>query len=49
MSTGEFLPEIPIRRAITHAFRADLLICIGETMRVTPAAEIPAVPTHFNP
>ena len=33
VSTGEFLPEIPIRRAITHAFRADLLICIGEASR----------------
>jgi len=43
VNNGELLPEIAMRRAITHAFRADLLVCIGESMRVTPAAEIPEI------
>jgi len=35
------LPELDLARAEEHSLRADLAICLGTTLRVQPASEIP--------
>ena len=39
---GENLPEIELTKAIQHTAKADLVVMLGSSMRVTPAADIPA-------
>ena len=40
---GEMLPESALRRASALAARADLIICIGTSLEVQPAAGLPTV------
>eukprot|EP01137_Pigoraptor_chileana_P014041 Opistho-2@68217 len=38
---GESLPERALNRAFSHGRRADVCICLGSSLRVTPAAHVP--------
>lgn len=38
---GEMLPEKPLRRAVELATMADLILCIGSSLEVQPAAGLP--------
>eukprot|EP00658_Telonema_sp_P-2_P021954 TRINITY_DN18761_c0_g1_i1.p1 TRINITY_DN18761_c0_g1~~TRINITY_DN18761_c0_g1_i1.p1 ORF type:complete len:334 (+),score=41.85 TRINITY_DN18761_c0_g1_i1:43-1044(+) len=37
------LPHPPMKTATCHAFRADLMVCLGDTLHVTPAGDIPKI------
>jgi NAD-dependent SIR2 family protein deacetylase len=39
---GQTLPEAPLEKAMDHASKANLCIALGSSLRVTPAADIPA-------
>lgn len=39
---GEGLPEMPLRRGFAFAEEADVCIVLGSSLRVTPAADMPA-------
>eukprot|EP00742_Colponemidia_sp_Colp-10_P010155 GILJ01011130.1.p1 GENE.GILJ01011130.1~~GILJ01011130.1.p1 ORF type:complete len:417 (+),score=41.05 GILJ01011130.1:119-1369(+) len=44
---GENLPTVPLQQSFKHAESADLCLCLGSSLRVTPAANIPeTVPEH---
>jgi NAD-dependent deacetylase len=40
---GESLPEEPLRRAIAVASGSDLMLVVGSTLIVQPAAQIPVI------
>lgn len=40
---GEHLPTVPLQKAVEHAEKADLVMCLGSTLAVYPAASIPQV------
>jgi len=39
---GQNLPDLCLEKAETHSKKADVAVCIGTSMRVSPACELPA-------
>jgi NAD-dependent deacetylase len=40
---GEMLPEKPLRKAVELATMADVILCIGSSLEVQPAAGLPVM------
>ena len=46
VSFGQAMPQAKMERAVSQAARADLVIAIGSTLEVEPAASVPLVARH---